>query len=348
MQTERNSFSKNAITSKVLKRKYIDWFPKRVQLVREFILLARRHGVAKKNRRDLGVVSKLFKPREESIATEEEKLHVMFERFPESTYAERFRFLRAKHGNVTTASKKLQNYLNWREQHCLNTGKYKDNNVKATSDEQDWNESYKIAMEFFEVSEATNKNRFRSNPKPKAQKIPQISFVYYNECGELGETINGNILLHIIPGLIDLNLATAETYALTMAFYLDKKFDREKSSCATVFLDVRSGQGWPNAPAYSMMPFIRQTAGFLHKYYPRRFDSCVIYNLPRSAMWIWEMVKPFLDRSVLESIVPIAGSDRYSALPPNDDLNKFADSCLLEKMEKNRLSFFVKDEASDF
>mmetsp|Transcript_22312 Transcript_22312/g.32938 ORF Transcript_22312/g.32938 Transcript_22312/m.32938 type:complete len:351 (-) Transcript_22312:130-1182(-) len=346
IQTRRNSFGNlAAITTAPKKKKTIEWFPKRVQLAREFILLARRHRAAKQTQRDRGGFGRMFKSREGSskATTEEQKLDSLLELFPTSKLEERERFLRAKHGNITNAAKKLEKYLNWREQHNLDSLQY---NVESISDENDWNESYRFAMEYAVVSAVTKKNRLRSNLK-LASKIPQISFVYNNECGDIEKTSNGNMVLHIMPGLIDLNLATPELYALTMALYLDRKFDREKHGYATVFLDFRAGKGWPNQPAFSMMPFIRMIAGFLHKYFPRRFDSCVMYNLPKSAMWIWEMVKPFLDRSALESIIPISGSDRHSGLAPNDKLSEFVDFSLLEKMEKKRLSFFVHEATSD-
>lgn len=316
-------------------------------MVREFILLARRHGAAKNNHRDRGVIGRIFRPREESKVTEEEKLNSLLELFPTSKLEERERFLRAKHGNIATATKKLETYLNWREKYSLDLQNHHTNKCESIPDEQDWNESYQVALENAEMSAVANKNRFRSNLKPNAFKIPQISLVYSDASGKIGMASNGNILLHIIPGLINLNLATAEIYALTMALYLDRKFDREKHGSATVFLDFRAGKGWQNLPAYSMMPFIRIIAGFLHKYYPLRFDSCIIYNLPRSAMWIWEMVKPFLDRSVLESIIPIPGSSCHSALPPNDRLSELVDLDLLDKMERKRLSLFVHEDTSD-
>jgi hypothetical protein len=89
-----------------------------------------------------------------------------------------------------------------------------------------------------------------------------------------------------------------------------------------------------------MMPFIKATATLLHQHYPERLDKLFVFPLPRAALWIWEMVKPFLDRSVVESAHLIGGKDSMSSPPPNHALCRFVHSQLLDDMENKRLSMY--------
>ena len=151
---------------------------------------------------------------------------------------------------------------------------------------------------------------------------------------------DGTILLHVIPALIQKKGVLAETYAMAIALYLDRKFSRDSLELATVFLDVRPGMGWPNPPAIQMLSFIRATSRILHAYYPERLASCILYPLPRAAMWIWDAVKPFLDNEIVTRVSLVQGSDARSALPPNDELEAHAQRKWLEQMEIMRLLQF--------
>jgi hypothetical protein len=59
-------------------------------------------------------------------------------------------------------------------------------------------------------------------------------------------SMNGRLLIHVIPGRINKKLAPAETYALALSFYLDCKQDRNTLDLFFVMMDVRPGNGWAN------------------------------------------------------------------------------------------------------
>lgn len=304
--------------------------PTRFTVVKEFITIARRNGASKRSLQNSRRTDKQNVTRELSW---DQKLHILSEQFPACPREERVRFLRARNGNIASASKKLELYLKFRNHHGL------DSTSKSISDRKDWNESYANALASVAAKMHCRKSFRSESQSNNVLEIPQILFVYSNVNGDIEKTFDGSFVLHCVPARIDLSLATAETYALTMTFYLDKKFDRERRDYATLMLDVRRGEGWPNPSLYNLMPLIRMLSSLLHQNYPERICKCFIYNLPRAPMWIWDMVKPFLNRFIIEAIVPISGSDCPSAEPPNDILSKFINLDLLENMERNRKSF---------
>lgn len=274
--------------------------------------------------------------------TETQKVAALEEKFPTSPQAERLRFLRACKGDLNCAVAKLQAYVTWRDLHGLDSEEYKESRLESTNDEQEWLHSCKRAIQHTDkmAPESLPKRSSRSINAQQSYELPQIAFAYYHDNGAPKTSINGRLLLHVIPGRIDKKLAPAETYALALSFYLDYKQDRNTLDLFFVMMDVRPGKGWANPPAYSMMPFVKATATLLHQHYPERLDKLFVFPLPRAALWIWEMVKPFLDRSVVESAHLIGGKDSMSSPPPNHALYGFVHRQLLDDMENKRLSMY--------
>jgi hypothetical protein len=280
-----------------------------------------------------------------------DKLEASGTRFPDATEAERARFIMAREGDLVAAAAMLKEYVEWRELHGLNSPEYQEAKVRSVSDAQDWSESSQMALrcaadkkrlEIKDQDEEASKRRDQvHHKKPPIQQpdtLPQIVFIYKDECGEVRRTRCGKLLLHVLPARVNKKLASSETYALAIALYLDRKLDRSSYDLATLLLDVRGGRGWANPPAIRMMPFIKAVSSLLHQYYPNRLYRCFVYPLPRAALWIWEIAKPFLDRAIVEAVTLVAGSDSHSAPPPNKALNEHVELDLLEEMETNRLS----------
>ncbi|KAI2508036.1 CRAL/TRIO domain containing protein [Fragilaria crotonensis] len=277
--------------------------------------------------------------------TEDQRVAALEEKFPNSPYSERLRFLRACKGSVTGATVKLQAYYDWRELHGLDLPEYADTRLGQSSDEQDWLLSCKKAVEHIEKLGKESLKK-KSSPSDSTKSLssfalPQIVFAYTDEKGLPMTSKSGRRLLHVMPARINKKLASAETYALALSLYLDHKQDRNKLDLFFVMLDVRPGKGWANPPAYNMMPFIKAVGNLLHQHYPERLDKLFLYPLPRPALWIWEMVKPFLDPSVVESAHLIAGKDTVAAPPPNHALCSHVDEDLLEVMENTRICNFI-------
>ena len=289
------------------------WITRKYQLLLEFLALARANG-AIKDPNSRGTKCNISMMPEGHWQTETQKLAALEEKFPTSPHAERLRFLRACKGDLSGTMAKLQAYVDWRDLHGLDLPDYTEGRLVSTSDEQQWLQSCKRAIQYAEkvASESLPKKSSGSANTPKLYALPQIAFAYADENGSPKTSITGRLLLHIIPGRINKKLAPAETYALALSFYLDCKQDRNTLDLFFVMMDVRPGQGWANPPAYTMMPFVKATATLLHQHYPERLDKLFVFPLPRAALWIWEMVKPFLDRSVVESAHLIGGKDSMS------------------------------------
>lgn len=319
------------------------WFVRRYQLLREFLALARQNG-ATKDFTSLDTDDEMSSA-SDLIHIQEEKLVAMEDRFPTSTDMERLRFLRACKGKLQAANKKLQAYLDWRELHGLDSPEYQEAKLRSTSDEQDWEESCELALKYAEktglMEEYSKKKGNRSFSKSKSKtKLPQIVFVYTDEHGHTKNSLNGNVILHVMPPRLDKRKTPCEVYSLALGLYLDRKQNREALGLFSVMLDVRGGKGWANPPAYNMMPFIKSAATLLHEFYPERLDKLMVYPLPRAALWIWHMVKPFLDASVVSSAHLIGGKDSCTAPPPNDRLSEFVAPELLDELEASRLSLY--------
>ena len=276
----------------------------------------------------------------------ESALAILASKFPASTEAECQRFLKARRGNLQTASEKLGEYMEWRLRCRLDYQDYVNDHPTNQTDAQDWNYAAKLALEL-EKQPNHNRHSYKKqapNKIPKATTLPQIVTVYYlDETNQTPcHTKDDTLILHVLPAQVNKKIATPETYALAMAIYLDRKFDRYSSSdLASVFIDVRPGRGWENPPAYTMMPFITHVSKLLHQYFPERLHQCIIYPLPKAAIWIWDMAKRFLDKSVVDAVLLIGGSDALTAAAPIVKLSRFLDEEIIGRMEQRRYDFFV-------
>ena len=131
--------------------------------------------------------------------------------------------------------------------------------------------------------------------------------------------------------------------SLVIALYLERKFDRDNLQKGTLLIDVRPGVGFPNTSALLLMPFIQRSSKYLNKLFPERLHSCIVYPLPRPALWLWNMASAMIDKDVVDRIQLIAGADAIDAPPPNKDLAEYIDESVLEQVESARLAAFVDD-----
>ena len=91
---------------------------------------------------------------------------------------------------------------------------------------------------------------------------------------------NSSFILHFIPARIDLKLATFNTYKLVQGLYLDHKLDGNTFGYTTILMDVDGGEGWPNLPAHSIIPFMNSTTFLLQQYYTEQLDELFLYTIP--------------------------------------------------------------------
>jgi len=278
----------------------------------------------------------------------DDALAILASTFPAATEAERQRFLKARKGNLQSATEKLGEFMDWRVRHNLDSPEHA---CDGRTDEQDWALASKLALEWEEQQKEHESNqRFSTTKKRnKVTILPQIVNMYFMEVDHNNNKIvspyrtkDSKLILHVLPAQVNKKFATAETYALAKAIYLDLKFDRHTScELATIFIDVRPGRGWANPPAYTMMPFISNVSSVLHQYFPERLHQCIVYPLPKAAIWIWDIAKTFLDKRVVDAVSLIAGSDALTAEAPTKALSLLLEDDVIEKMEQRRVDLFL-------
>ena len=196
---------------------------------------------------------------------------------PESTLAERRRFLKARKGVIKAASAQLGSYLAWRSQNKI------DEFFPSTftTDKEDWALAARGALEIANTS--------RKSPD-REKMLPRIVSVYGGNDG-LVLCKNGARIVHVLPSQLDTSIAPATTYALALAMYLDRKLDRDHTEKVTVVIDIRSGKGWPNPSSVSLVPFIKLVVGSLNSYFPERLSRCILFPLPMAATVIFNKAK---------------------------------------------------------
>lgn len=280
----------------------------------------------------------------------------------DATEAERRRFQKVFPKLYET---KIKSYLDWRRDNVVQ----ENLPLSDTSDEEKWN--WATQTELSKFNNATdNTSSASSSPKedepeetnnssPRNEQseqqntldcfqglvteLPQVVFCHKGPEGYFRDK-DGVRILHVLSARLDPTLADAQLYTNAMALYLDQLFDRHKQEeeRVTILLDVRPGQGWKNPPALELVGLIRHAATRLHDLYPDRLHKCILYPIPRPAIFIWKMVQIFLDASVREAVCLIPG-DAYStkAPLPRKHLLDHVDEACLDFCEKTRLDTFA-------
>jgi len=140
--------------------------------------------------------------------------------------------------------------------------------------------------------------------------------------------------------MININRALAKTYALCIAFYLNKKLSRTSLEKNIVCVDVRGGYGWPSTPAKSILKFINTIIRVIEQNFPERLAKSIVYPLPIAAITLWRLVKIFLDSNIASKIAIISGVATEASVLPFKKLDKYSEKDTFDAMESNRLSTF--------
>jgi hypothetical protein len=93
-----------------------------------------------------------------------------------------------------------------------------------------------------------------------------------------------------------------------------------------------------------MVGFIRCVAQVLQERYPCRLYQCILFPIPRPALFIWNIVQYCLDPVVRRLMVLIPGPAGLTSPVPRDRLNDYVDLAGLDLMEQTRLEAFCKKE----
>ena len=188
-----------------------------------------------------------------------------------------------------------------------------------------------------------------ANELTDEQKKEQLQQIIYQHTDSSREPItdkDGGKILHVLPGLINRQVAQADTYALILSFYLDRKFDRSSEEKMTVVIDVRAGEGWPNPAAFMMVKFVRTIIRQLQSRYPERLKSLIVFPVPWAAMGVWTAIRRVFRHEIMEKITLISGPADRAAPLPKGQMEGLIDSDVLDCTEQFRLNLFKLTEAS--
>jgi hypothetical protein len=251
-----------------------------------------------------------------ATSSDEEVLKVIQCAVPESTHAERQRFLVDCNGDQTAAINKLRKYLKWRSDYC-------DDALREELD------SWTYATQMVQKRSAKSSSHTHST-----LTLPCI--LYAHE-----KTQSMTRYVQHLPGRIDTALAKPSTYALALAIYLEHLFDRNSSEKVTLVIDVRAGHGWANILAIHLVPFMQISCRLLTDLHPERLESCILFPMPKVANVIWKAVKPFLHKDTRKKVVLVNGSAGVDDPVPKK-MKQFMDGEMIKQLEDKRRSCFSK------
>ena len=269
------------------------------------------------------------------------QLQKLEESCPLSTEAERKRFLKARDGDVEAAKEQLQNFLEWRASFELDLTPEITTEERRDDDRADWVYASFIAMSKALSDDKETRKSLRKRRSTQMVTLPQFVRIPADSSGNPLKGKAGCMLLHVMPAQVDKTLASAATYALTLALYLDRKFDRSTMDQGTMLIDVRQGEGWPNLKAHRRLSFIKTVSSTLEARFPERLNLCVIFPIPLLGFYVWKAAKPFLGRSISNNIQLIRGSAAVDAPLPIEDLSKHVDTAILKQLEADRSASFT-------
>lgn len=170
------------------------------------------------------------------------------------------------------------------------------------------------------------------------QSVPQLMYAYHSDEGRPVRDAQGYRVIHHLPARMDVSIHSTEVLVDCFALYLDRKLNRHDEERVTLLIDVRPAKGWPNPAALQLVGFIKSVAQTLHELYPGRLHQCILYPIPRAAVFIWRMIKPFLDPQVSKSMVLISGPAGPESPLPRAKLDAYLDSTVMNTLETSRHS----------
>ena len=161
---------------------------------------------------------------------------------PESTLAERRRFLKARDDNVKKAAKGLKKFLDWIEM----------NRYESPRESEDtWEYASRCALS-------------KSELKQDVSCLPPLIF------RDNLVTKSGVKVFQVISATIDVENIDPETYAQAIAIYLHQIFDRNSMEKYCIVIDVRAGNGWANPSPLKNMNYIKAISSLASEFFPER------------------------------------------------------------------------------
>lgn len=146
-------------------------------------------------------------------------------------------------------------------------------------------------------------------------------------------------------------LTVGKYHALTMACYLDSMLARDSFDRLTVIFDARYGEGenFGNPSAFSLIPLFRETVSILQAIFQERLRQIVMFPLPPAAMYVWGVIKLFIDKESYSRYVLIGANKENSGVhsDPPVQLKEIIHPETVYKLEKRRRDMFLRKEKDD-
>jgi hypothetical protein len=247
------------------------------------------------------------------------------------TYEEciRFRSLRT----LKKARKKLKFYLEWQETYRID--QIPVQTLAFKNDKEVWEYAVSHSLDCFPGV------KLKKGTLPRVARIIGRNPNYNspNDTDDASDSKCGKRILYILSGLIDQNLAPLDLYALSFAVYFYLKLDRFGLEDVITVTDARSGRGWNNPSAASLLPFAKLIAKHMD-FFPQRLEKFHAYPVPLPAKILWGVLKNFIKPVVVAKVNIHWGDTAVDALPPNCMGEKYFDKATMERLEKERSSEF--------
>jgi len=120
----------------------------------------------------------------------------------------------------------------------------------------------------------------------------------------------------------------ADAYVALICSELDAVLSASSRRRLVVLLDVRGGKGWPNPPAWNLVPFVRKCNALIPNVYPERLETILVYPLPTFLRYIGNMVLALLD-PVTRAKVVLLGAATHEDLLGDDLTLKHCGACTI-------------------
>jgi hypothetical protein len=131
----------------------------------------------------------------------------------------------------------------------------------------------------------------------------------------LSQMIFFDRIVYLVPAQIDVSLSM-QIYVDVFSSYLEQVFTSHASSTLqtyTFIMDARPGHGWKNPSPLDLVAWIRHVAKALAERFPGRLDKCIVVPVPKAAMIVHKLLRPFLQLSAVQLFMGSADID--AALP---------------------------------
>uniref|UniRef100_A0A6U3WXK5 CRAL-TRIO domain-containing protein n=1 Tax=Ditylum brightwellii TaxID=49249 RepID=A0A6U3WXK5_9STRA len=231
------------------------------------------------------------------------------QQFPNLTKETRRRFLIARHGDADATILKLQLYCDWLTLHGFHAG------GKEEEEEDVWGKAATLAL--LQTKEELTKN------------ISLPCLVYFNST--LIDLQNTKTI-QVLPSKLNPSLVTPSTYAQTLSLYLQYTLDAHSMEQISVFVDLRSREGWYNPTPSSCLSLLKEVAKLLGTHHPERLKRCIVFPLPKASVYVWNtVVKYFLDGNTAKKFVILGGGGK--------ELGEYFSGEVLDALEDNRRLF---------